>query len=86
MLGQPSLCRLERALRVVMVQVSEQAQRAVTSLLVDVVVPATITVNDEAAVVADAPFASSGATLPSCLAAISIIQLSMRATSSAENP
>jgi hypothetical protein len=55
-LGQPSLCRLERGLRVVMVQISEQAERAVTSLLVDVVLPATIAVNDEAAVVADAPF------------------------------
>ena len=55
--SQPVLRGLKPGFRIAMVQESEQVQRAVTGFLVKEVMPATIAVNDKAAVVAYAPFA-----------------------------
>ena len=55
--SQPVLRSLKPGFRFAMVQESEQTQRAVTGFLVEEVMPATLGVHDEAAVVADEPFA-----------------------------
>ena len=55
--SQPVLRGLKPGFRLAMVQESEQTQRAVTGFPVKEVMPATLGVNDEAAVVADEPFA-----------------------------